>query len=255
MGFNIVLTGMVLSAIPVGEYDKRITILTRERGRITAFAKGARRSTNQLLAAANPFALGEFEVYQGKSTYTVVKAEISDYFRELAADLDMVCYGYYFLEMADDLAQENVDESERLRLLYMTLRALESRKIPFALIRGVYELKTLAIQGEYPNVFSCMKCGTKEDLDFFSMRLRGCLCKKCQAKEGGTPLHGSALYAMQFVISTPPERLYTFRLTPPVQDEFLSLLKAYRSHYADRRYKSEEFLPQEESGNGQAPRS
>lgn len=244
MGFNIVLTGMVLSAIPVGEYDKRITILTRERGRITAFAKGARRSTNQLLAAANPFALGEFEVYQGKSTYTLVKAEISHYFRELAEDYDMVCFGYYFLEMADDLAQENADETERLQLLYQTLRALESKKIPFALIRGIYELKTLAIQGEYPNVFSCMKCGTGEHLDFFSMRLRGCLCPKCQAKEGGTPINGSTLYAMQYVISSPIGKLYTFLLTPPVQEEFLQLMKNYRTHYMDHRYKSEEFLPQ-----------
>ena len=167
MGFNIVLTGMVLSAIPVGEYDKRITILTRERGKITAFAKGARRSGNQLLAAANPFAFGQFEVYQGKSTYTAVRADIKNYFRELAEDFDMVCYGYYFLEMAEYYAQENADEVERLRLLYQTLRALESRKFSFALIRGIYELKTWTINGEYPNVFECLSCGRKEHLDSF----------------------------------------------------------------------------------------
>ena len=161
MGFNIVLTGMVLSAIPVGEYDKRITILTKERGKITAFAKGARRSGNQLLAAANPFAFGQFEVYQGKSTYTAVRAEIKNYFRELAEDFDMVCYGYYFLEVAEYYAQENADEVERLRLLYQTLRALESRKFSFALIRGIYELKTLTIGGEYPNVFECLSAGQK----------------------------------------------------------------------------------------------
>ena len=200
MGFNIVLTGMVLSAIPVGEYDKRITILTRERGKITAFAKGARRSGNQLLAAANPFAFGQFEVYQGKSTYTAVRADIKNYFRELAEDFDMVCYGYYFLEMAEYYAQENADEVERLRLLYQTLRALESRKFSFALIRGIYELKTWTINGEYPNVFECLSCGSKEHLDFFSMRLRGCVCASCQGKTGGNPIDGSTLYAIGIIM-------------------------------------------------------
>ena len=52
MSSNYEVTGMVLSSVPAGEYDRRIEILTRERGRISGFATGARRPGSPVMAAA-----------------------------------------------------------------------------------------------------------------------------------------------------------------------------------------------------------
>ena len=48
---EIKLTGIVLGSIPMGDYDRRISLLTVEKGRISAFAKGARKP----MSAYTPF--------------------------------------------------------------------------------------------------------------------------------------------------------------------------------------------------------
>ena len=238
----VTLTGLVLSCSDVGEFDRRMTILTREQGRITAFAKGARRPNNPLVAACSPFCFGTFIAYEGRNSYHVSKADITNYFRSLVTDYDKVCLGSYFLEVADHLSVEGLDERPRLALLYQSLKALESGRFSHNLLRDIYDLKTWVIDGEYPEVFSCIKCGSKDQLDTFSVKLHGTLCHKCSLTEPGTAISPSTLYAMQYIVSSGIEKLYTFVLNEETEAELTRILASYRINYRTHKYKSEDFL-------------
>lgn len=243
MGTNLVVTGMVISTMPIGEYDKRITLLTKERGKITAFARGARRPNSQLLAATNPFSFGEFELFEGRSTYTLSKASISNYFRELVLNPEATCYGFYFLEFADYYCQENNDEKAMLLLLYQTLRALESEKYDNMLVRCIYELKALAVNGEAPNVFSCLSCGAKEELFYFSAKKGGIVCKEClQTVPDAWIMTESTVYTMQYIISAEIGKLYSFAVSEQVLLELQKMLVQYMDLYVNHTFKSLKIL-------------
>lgn len=234
--------GMVLNAMPIGEYDKRITILTKERGKITAFARGARRPASQLLAATSPFSFGEFELYEGRHTYNLRKASISNYFRELCGDPEKVCYGFYFLEVAGYFSRENNEAGELLKLLYQSLRALENDALDNRLVRRIYELRVLLAEGVYPNLFSCQSCGRREQLTRFSVKRGGMLCQNCAADESAMALGGSALYAMQYVLSSEPGRLYTFAVSEEVLKTLERAVGSFFSGQVSHTFKSLEIL-------------
>ncbi len=205
------VTGMVLMAAPVGEYDRRLVILTRGRGKITAFARGVRRPGNQLMAAAAPFVFGKFLLYEGRDAYTLAGAEVENYFREIAGDMEAACYGSYFLELADYYGRENIDATETLRLLYQSLRALLKPSVPNRLVKPVYELKLMEINGEYRE----LPLGRLND---------------------------STLYAWQYVLAAPVESLYTFTLTDQVLGEFVRCVEQNKERFIDKTFHSLDIL-------------
>ena len=240
---QIVLTGMVLSTMPVGEYDRRVVILTKEQGKISAFAKGARRPNSPLVGAVNPFAFGEFTMYEGRTSYTIQSAGISNYFAELRDDMVGAYYGFYFLEFADFYTREFNDEREMLKLLYQTLRALINPHIPNRLIRYIFELKALTINGQAPQVFQCVTCGDKDRPAVFSAVKGGLVCGKCsRGVIDGVILDNSTLYSMQYIESSSMEKLYTFTVTDKVLSELGEILKRLMEVYVGKRFKSLEIL-------------
>ncbi|OYP51813.1 DNA repair protein RecO [Lachnotalea glycerini] len=166
-------------------------------------------------------------------------ASIQNYFLELVNSFEGAYYGFYFMEFADYYTRENNDELMMLKLLYQSLRALTKENIPNELIRCIFELKAMTVNGEYPQVFQCQNCGKEENLKFFSPTLSGVVCKDCVKQEYLTiKISDSTLYTMQFIITSPIEKLYTFNVSEQVLKELKLIMKKYMKMYIDKEFKS-----------------
>lgn len=189
-----------------------VSVLTKERGKISAFARGARKPGNRLAAATNPFSFGTFKLYEGKSSYTIAEADIQKFFEELRSDYVGAYYGMYFAEITDYYTRENNDEREMLKLLYQSLRALCADSLPNPLVRCVFECRAIAVNGEFP----------------------------------GPPADGrldeATVYTLQYIASSPIEKLYTFTVSDEVLEQLRQVAAEYMKRYVGHRFKSLEVL-------------
>lgn len=206
------VTGMILKSEPIGEYDRRIVLLTKECGKISAFARGARKSGSRFMASTTPFCFGTFRLYPGKNAYTLQEAQIENFFEPLREDFQGAYLAIYFLEIADYYGKENDDNTEMLKLLYQSFKALLHPAYDRKLVRAVFEIKAIAVNGEFPGLFA--------ELD----------------------PNSTCGYAISYIVQSPIETLFRFSLS----DEVLKELNRYASRYCDRcmdkHFKSLEIL-------------
>jgi DNA repair protein RecO (recombination protein O) len=207
----IEVTGMVIKSMPVGETDRRITLLTKERGKVAFFAHGARRTRNSFMGVTRLFAYGTFRLYENRDSFSLQSAEITNYFDTIPSDVETSCYGMYFLELADYYAHELQNEPQLLKLLYLSLTALTRPSIPHSLTRRIYELRIMVIDGAY---------------DPEPQKTAGEACR----------------YAWHFICTSPLEKLYTFNLKEDVMEELSRNVDFTLSRYVDRPIHSLQIL-------------
>ena len=205
------LRGMILSVAPAGEYDRRLTILTAERGKITAFARGARRPKSSLLGVTRPFVFGSFFLIEGRDSYSLDEVQADHYFDELTGDLERSGYGSYFLEFASYYSREGLGAAGLLNLLVVTMLVMIRTDRPLRQVRSVFELRCMAENGEY--------------------------------SEQPLSDHGeTAAYAWRHVLSAPLRNLYSFTLSEEALSAFADAVTELCDYYIDRKFRSLEIL-------------
>ena len=208
---TIELTGMVINVMPVGEYDKRLTIFTKERGKISAFARGAKRQGSTLMGCSRIFAFGKFVFYEARDYYSLQNAQISNYFADITEDIEKTCYGTYFLELLNYYGREAIRDVDSLKLIYMSLLALGKPAIPYRLTRRIFELRLMVINGEYDSLPDTLKTDTGR-------------------------------YTWGYIIRSPIEKLYTFQIKEEVLSDIENSLDIMIKKYIDRDMNSLDIL-------------
>lgn len=198
---------IVLRAIRYGEADSVLTLYTRERGRVSAMAKGTRKATSRLGGRLQPGVRVHLGLHEGRgSMATVRQAHVVEAHAGLWVDgYRLRAAGSILETVMRVLAEEEPNDGAYTlvcRGLALVARA-EPRSTPprhDPLVLGV-QAKLLVVAGILPRLGACVGCGSSGPMVAFSARAGGVLCADCAA--GGEPVDAPVLAAFAGLIGRP----------------------------------------------------
>ena len=238
---------VVLRHADWGEADRILTLYTRERGKVRAIAKGARKIRSRKAGHLEPFTRVTLQLAKGRDLLIVTQADTLDPYLALGADLVKTGYASYAVELLDRFTYEDENENQAIfRLLTEVLGRIASEPEPWLPIR-YYEVRLLDLLGYRPHLFECANCGGKiQPVDqFFSPAAGGVLCPKCGA---GLPGVWSVSVQALKVFRHLQRSSYTEaqRAHPglDVQNELETLIQKYLTYLLERGLNSPEFIQQ-----------
>ena len=180
---------IVLRTHKLGEADRTITMLTRERGKVRAVAKGVRRTSSKFGARLEPFMHVDIQLNEGRSLDMVTQVEtVGAYARNLCQDYGKYTSATAMLEAADRLVSaENEPMIQQFWLLAGGLRTMAADQQPTSLILDSYLLRAFALAGYAPTFTNCAQCGAPGPHRSFSVAQGGAVCAQCRQPGASAP--------------------------------------------------------------------
>jgi DNA repair protein RecO (recombination protein O) len=238
---GIVDEALVLSSIDYGEADRIVTLFTRERGRLSAFAAGARKSKKRFAGAleAGTHLKARLTARRGE-TFRLDSVDIVQSFHNLRDDLPRIARLLYCLELIRELTRDHEPHVVLFDGLRDYLRQLDAKVAgPTSLL--LFELDALAQAGFMPSFAPCVLCGQPTgERPRFDPEHGGVACFSCAPRvPRGFPVSPQvveALARLQAGERTP--------MAPELRARARELLNVFIAHHLGRKLKSVDFMEQ-----------
>jgi DNA repair protein RecO (recombination protein O) len=244
---RVKLTGIVLRVLDYGESDRVVTLLTRERGKLSAFARGARASRRRFGGALEPFTLltAEARERSGSDLLGLDSVAVVRGFGGIRGDLARIACAGYAAELARELVRDHERNDDLFDLLARCLELLDTGPARPALLRA-FELGALRAAGLMPRLDGCAGCGAPLAAGGlrFDPAAGGAVCPGCA--RGGAPgmpvLSGAAVAALLRLQEGGLDAAAAEALAPPAGREARDALGAFVEHHLGRRLAARRFL-------------
>lgn len=236
--------GIVLRTNDYGEGNKILTLLTKEQGKISIMARGARKPKSRLSAISQLFTYGHYLYYKGsgRGMGTLSQGEIIQSFRALRQDLLQTAYAAYFAELTDKLIEEHEPNPYLFKLFLDSCALLEEGK-DAEIVSRLYELKVLSSGGYRPFLNGCVVCGSTEGYFGFSIQEGGFICERCYPVDPSRfTLQASTVKILRTLYLLEPYRLGQINVKPETKAELKKVLWSFMDHHTPLRLKSRDFL-------------
>ncbi|XCB29910.1 DNA repair protein RecO [Arcanobacterium hippocoleae] len=176
---------IVLRTQDLGEADRIITMLTPNKGKIRAVAKGVRKTKSRFGARLEPFSYIDVQLYTGRTFDVITQVEsINAYHRAIITNYHAFTSATAMLDAVSHLMeQEGEADFAQFALLHGAIHAVATGAHLPDLILNSYLLRAMRQAGWEFAVFECAVCGTEGPHRALSITSGGAVCEIC--KPGG----------------------------------------------------------------------
>jgi DNA repair protein RecO len=203
---------LILRTYKLGEADRIVVFLTRDRGKKRGVAKGARRAKSKFTGALESLTRAGVAYYE-RELRDLVRINYIDPQRSPLAivarhaeDAAALGHAEYFAELIDEWAPEG-HADERLYRLGSSVIDAFADGAPTERLARYFEFWLLRLQGVYPRLSSCPACGGPFDGGaVMPARETHYVCRRC-AVGGGTTVSVDALKFLRSAAAASPETL------------------------------------------------